>query len=182
MVASRTGSKIVFEAAAIVLVIAIYWFPSIKARAQLRPTALPPMFAPDLSMYLNLSQITAIDGSRVMNPYYRIPVPTAGAGYLKFRLAPRLFGGLNRLLDNRTWFARLLWNAFWWTLLCVVAIWLFDRFLPARSPTIVLFGFFILMLFNFGVLKTLLLAWVHLPSLVGFTDLQLPFLCVPSFR
>jgi hypothetical protein len=176
MAASRTRSKIVFEAAAIVLVIAIYLFPSFKARAQLGPTVLPPMFAPDLSMYLNLSQITAIDGSNVMNPYYRIPVPTAGAGYLKFRLAPRLFGGLNRLLDNRTWFALLLWNAFWWTLLCVVAIWLFDRFLPARSPTIVLFGLFILMLYNFGVLKTLLLAWVHLPSLVGFTDLQLPFM------
>ena len=176
MIASRTGSKIVFEVAAIVLVIAIYLFPSFKARAQLGPTALPPMFAPDLSMYLNLSQITAIDDSHAMNPYYRIPVPTAGAGYLKFRLAPRLFGGLNRLLDNRTWFALLLWNIFWWTLLCVVAVWLFDRFLPGRSPTIVLFGVCILMLFNFGVLKTLLLAWVHLPSLAGFTDLQLPFM------
>ena len=96
MIASRTGSKIVFEVAAIVLVIAIYLFPSFKARAQLGPTALPPMFAPDLSMYLNLSQITAIDDSHAMNPYYRIPVPTAGAGYLKFRLAPRLFGGLCR--------------------------------------------------------------------------------------
>jgi hypothetical protein len=87
MPASRTGSKIVFEAAAIVLVIALYLYPSFNAGTQLGPTALPPMFAPDLSMYLNLSQITAIDDSRVMNPYYRIPVPTAGAGYLKFRLA-----------------------------------------------------------------------------------------------
>jgi hypothetical protein len=32
------------------------------------------------------------------------------------------------------------------------------------------------MLFNFGVLKTLLLAWVHLPSLAGFNDLQLPYM------
>lgn len=176
MPASRTGSKIVFEAAAIVLVIALYLYPSFKARAQLGPSVLPPIFAPDLSMYLNLSQIATIDDGRVMNPYYRIPVPTTGAGYLKFRLAPRLFGSLNRLLDNRTWFALLLWNAFWWTLLCIVAKWLFDRFLPARSPTLVLFGLFILMLFNFGVLKTLLLAWVHLPSLAGFADLQLPFM------
>ncbi len=161
---------------AIVLAVAFYLYPTFKARLQLGSVALPPIFAPDLTMYLNLSQITEVGDGRVINPYYRIPVPSDGAGYLKFRLAPGMFGSLNRLLGSRTWFALLLWNGVWWGLLAVATVWLFDRFLPVKSTAIVIIGLGVMMLFNFGVLKSLLLAWVHLPSLAGFTQLSLPFM------
>jgi hypothetical protein len=68
------------------------------------------------------------------------------------------------------------WNVFWWVLLCVATIWLFDRFLPANSTALVVLGLGIVMLFNFGALKSVLLAWVHLPSLSGFAQLSLPFM------
>jgi hypothetical protein len=174
--ASRAQSRAVFEFAAVVLVLAIYSYPSFRARAEFGSTILPPMFAPDLSLYLNLSNLTTISENRIINPYYRVPVPSNGTGYLKFGLSARLFGNLNRLLDHHTWFALLIWNILWWGLLCVVALWVFERFLPIRSPAIVIVGLALLMLANFGVLKTLILAWIHLPSLSAFDALGLPFM------
>lgn len=170
-----TRSRVVFLAA-IAIAVAFYLYPSFKARVQLGSTTLPPTFAPDLTLYLNLSQITMLDDRSVMNPYYRIPVPSDGAGYLKFRLAPGLFGGVNRLLGGQTWFALALWNAFWWALLALVSVWLFERFLPESSTAMVVLGMGVVMLFNFGVLKSVMLAWMHLPSLVGFTQLSLPYM------
>lgn len=134
MAPSRLTSSRVAISVAILLAVAFYLYPTFKARLQLGSVAMPPIFAPDLTMYLNLSQITDVDNGHVMNPYYRIPVPSDGAGYLKFHLAPGLFGSLNRLLGSRLWFALLLWNGFWWALLAVVSVWLFDRFLPVSDP------------------------------------------------
>lgn len=176
MLGSRLTSRWVAFSAAIFVVVAIYVYPSIKARVQLGDSPLPAMFAPDLSMYLNLSQIRSAGDGRIWNPYYRIPVPTDGAGYLKFRLAPGLFGRLNKLLGSRTWLSLLLWNAFWWTSLAIASVWLFARFLPLQSTPVVMMGVGLTLVFNFGVLKSLLLAWIHLPSLAGFTPLSLPFM------
>lgn len=111
-----------------------------------------------------------------MNPYYRTPVPENGAAYLKFSLGFKIFGELNRLLDHHFWLSLLVWNVFWWTLLALVAFLVFRTFLPISSQAIVIPGVALVMLFNFGVLKTLVLAWIHLPSLAAFDAIGLPFM------
>jgi hypothetical protein len=117
-----------------------------------------------------------IGEGQVLNPYYQIPVSTNGAGYLKFGLAARMFGKLDRALGGRTWLNLLMWNSFWWGCLCITAVCLFERFLPGGSEVFVILGVLLLMLFNFGVVKTIILAWAHLPSLAAFDDLGLPFI------
>lgn len=173
---NHTTSRTVVEFLAIVLILGIYSYPSLRARTELGASILPPIFAPDLTLYLNLGNAKAAAVSQAVNPYYLVPVPNNGTGYLKFGVGPALFSKLDELLRGQTWLALLIWNLFWWGLLSVVAVCLFERFLPAPSPGIVLFGLGLLMLFNFGVLKTLLIAWVHLPSLGGFQELALPYM------
>jgi hypothetical protein len=68
----------------------------------------------------------------------------------------------------------LLWNLFWWGLLCLLAARFFQQFLPDRSLSLLLLGLAILMFFNFGVLKSVLSAWIHLPSLHGFEGIEFP--------
>jgi hypothetical protein len=160
--------------AAVVLVLFIYSYPALKARADFGPASLPPIFAPDLSLYLNLSNVKAISPGQILNPYYLVPVSSNGTAYLKFRLGSSLFGVWDKMLGERMWLAMFTWNLFWWALLCVAAIWLFERFLPAYSVTIGLMGLGLLMLVNTGMLKPLLAAWIHLPSLAGFRSLELP--------
>jgi hypothetical protein len=159
-----------------VLVLAVYSYPSFKTRAELGSRELPPILAPDLTLYLNLSNLTPLSEGQVENPYYRIPVRRNGAGYLKFGLAASLFGDLDLAFGGRTWLALFIWNAFWWGCLCVTAICVFERFLPAGSQELVVLGAALLMLFNFGVAKTVILAWVHLPSLAAFMNTGLPFM------
>jgi len=139
-------------------------------------TVLPSIFAPDLSLYLNLADIKTIGGNQVLNPYYHVPLPSNATGFLTFGFAAKLFSYFNRLLGDHPWFALFVWNFFWWTLLCVVVLWVLERFLPATPPGILVVGLGLMMLFNFGVLKTLLIAWLHLPSLSGFQNLGLPFM------
>jgi hypothetical protein len=168
--------RIALACALLVVVLAVYSYPSFKARAELGSSALPPIFAPDLTLYLNLSHLMPNSEGQVLNPYYQIPVPQNGAGYLKFGLAARLFGKLDRMLDGRTWLALLMWNTFWWGCLCITAICMFERYLPVGSEVFVILGVCLLMFFNFGVAKTVILAWTHLPSPAAFDGLGLPFI------
>ena len=89
-----------------------------------------------------------------------------------------LFDGWNKLWAGRIWLAMFGWNLFWWGLLCAAALWLFERFLPTDSPMIGIAGLGLLMLVNIGMVRDLVTAWVHLPSLSGFqtSALQLPFM------
>jgi len=172
----RAKGPFCFQVAAVLAVLAVYLYPRLRARVELGATPLPPIFAADLSLYLNLSNLQPAGGNDIINPYYRIPVPSQGSGYLNFSLAPTAFGHLNNLFGNRTWFSLLVWNAFWWALFGVVAVWVFGRFLPENSAPVVILGLGLVMLFNFGILKTLLLAWLHLPSLAPFTKIGLPYM------
>src|SRR5450631_3912485 len=115
---------------AVIIVLLIYSYPAVRARSELGSTIVPPLFAPDLTLYLNLSNVASVNGSQVLNPYYFVPVPGNGTGYLKFRLAAALFGRLEQLLSGRMWIAMFVWNIFWWALLCTIALWIFVRFLP----------------------------------------------------
>ena len=164
--------------AAAVFILIIYSYPALRARAEFGAASLPPEFSPDLSLYLNLSTLRTVSPGQVLNPYYRVPVPANGTAYLKFRLGAALFSGWNRLFAGRMWVAMFLWNAFWWGLLCAVALRLFERFMPIDSPEVGIVGLALLMLVNIGMAKTLLAAWVHLPSFSDFQSvaLQLPFM------
>jgi len=161
---------------AIALILGIYCYPALKTTASTGSRALPPMSAPDPSLYLNISTIQTNGNGQLMDPFYGVPLPEARLGYLKFRSAFRLFGAFNTLLHGNLWWALLLWNMFWWGSLCVLVWWLFRQFLPDNSPLIVFVGVAVVMLFNFGVLQSELAAWIHLPSLRGFRDVELPYI------
>jgi len=169
-------TRALLQAIPIVCTLLIYCYPSLRTWKDLGPTPLPPMFSPDLSLYLNLGNITTIGGGQAFNPYYLVPVPSHGTGYLKFRSETILFRALTRLLFNKMAPALFIWNLFWWGLLCVIALRLFRRWLPPASGYFAVSGLCLLMLFNFGVIKPLLSAWLHLPSLSGFQNFELPFM------
>ena len=173
---SFSRTRFLLFLSAIALVVGIYSYPALKTSASTGSRALPPMSAPDPSLYLNISTIKANAEGQQVDPYYGVQLPTARLGYLKFRTAFRLFGALNTLLHGNLWRALLLWNLFWWGLLCALAWWLFRQILPDNSPLVVMAGVAVVMLFNFGVLQSELTAWLHLPSLRGFRDVELPYI------
>ena len=160
----------------ILLVLGIYSYPAIKTTATTGSRALPPISAPDLSLYLNISNIKASSSAGALDPYYGAVVPVARMGYLKFRVAFLLFGHLNTLLHGNFWWSLFLWNLFWWGLLCTLALWSFQQFLPDRSSEVTLMGVALLMFFNFGVVQGQLAAWLHPLSLHGFQSLGLPYI------
>ena len=174
----RSAGRRLAQFAAAVLILIIYSYPALRAGADFGTAGLPPEFAPDLSLYLNLSSLKTASPGNVINPYYLVPVPANGTAYLKFRLGAVLFSGWNKLFAGHMWLAMFLWNLFWWGLLCAMALSLFDRFLPIDAPEVGIVGLGLLMLVNIGMARLLLAAWVHLPSLSGFESsaLQLPFM------
>lgn len=162
-----------------VFILTVYSYPALRTRADLGAARLPPEFAPDLSLYLNLSSLVTVAPGQVANPYYLVPVPANGSAYLKFRLGAVLFSIWNNVLAGKMWLAMFLWNLFWWGLLCALALSLFDRFVPIHTlDEVCIGGLGLLMLVNVGMAKPLLDAWLHLPSLSGFKSvaLQLPFM------
>jgi hypothetical protein len=174
--ANHFSRRTLAQFAAVALILFIYSYPALKARADFGPANLPPIFAPDLSLYLNLSSVKTISPGQALNPYYLVPVPANGTAYLKFRLGSALFSTWDKLLAGRMWLAMFLWNLFWWVLLCTVALWLFARFLPMNSLSTGIIGLGLLMLVNTGMAKPLLAAWIHMPSLAGFQSVGLPFM------
>ena len=157
----------------IVLVLAIYSYPALRTAAATGSLTLPPVLAPDLSLYLNVS---AMRSAPFIEPYYGTVVPASRMGYLKFHLAFSLFAKFSALLHGNLWWALFLWNLIWWSLLCSIAAWLFRRFLPDKSSPMVLAGIALLMLFNFGVLLEEAKAWAHAWSIHGFQSIELPLI------
>lgn len=157
------------------VVLLIYCYPAVRARYSFGKTAIPPMFAADLPLYLNLGLSTRV-GQEFLNPYYLVWVPLNAAGYLKFRLAPEVFAGFAMLLHGHLPEALIIWNVAWWAILGLCATWLFARFLPKSSASLTAFAVALLMLFNFGVFKNLILAWMHLPAISRFESLELPYM------
>lgn len=160
----------------LIVVLLVYCWPTLKARAELGSTLLPPEFAPDLTMYLALSNPPMTGTDEFENPYYLVPVAHNSTGYLKFHLAPGLFAKFRAAFPGHLWICMLVWNCFWWALLGGLAIYLFGHYLPGGRLSTVILGVTLLMLFNFTSLKPLIAAWVHLPSLAGFDPIQMPFL------
>ena len=162
--------------AAVVLTLAIYLYPAVKTSAVTGLRALPPSTAPDLSLYLNISVMKTTAGGQLVDPYYGVTVPTARMGYSKFRLAFVLFAYLRHLLSGNLWWTQLIWNLIWWAVLCALAWWFFQEFLPEHSVEIIVLGLAILMFFNFGIARSCFAAWIHLPSLQGFREVEFPYI------
>ena len=159
----------------ILFTLGVYSYPALETWAKTGSTAAPPILSQDTGFYLFLSELKTPNQGSILNPYYGIEVPADATAHLRFRLAFRLFGALNRLFSEHLWLALFIWNLFWWGLLCWVAVWLFEQFLPDPSTVMIALGFSLLMWFNFGLLKPLIVAWIHLPSLRGFENIGLAY-------
>ncbi len=171
---SRESTAVTMFVLAIIL--CIYCYPALRTTLTTRFTTLPPICAPDLGLDLNVSAIKPAGNGLVLDPYYRTVIPAHGTGYLEFRFATKLFGWFTTVLRGRMWLALFLWNLGWWALLCISALWLFDRFPARRSRLVALAGLALLMLFNVGMLQTLIAALLHSPSLAIFQQIELPYI------
>jgi hypothetical protein len=158
---------------AVFCVLSVYSYPALRTPHTQR---LPVISAPDLGLYLSLSTLKQPRSDVIVNPYYHVDVPATGAGFLKFRLGPVLFGWLTRLLSGNLWQSLFLWNLIWWSLACLAAIWLFERFLPDPSWELVLAALAMLMFFNFGGMKQEIVGWLHFPGMSYFGEIGLPYI------
>ena len=107
--------------ALIVVILGIYSSPALRTALTTRSLRLPSVSAPDLGLYLSITQVPISAGRQILNPYYHIPVPYP-VSYLKFRLGPILFGLLNNVLAGRIWLTLFLWNLLCWCFLCVARL------------------------------------------------------------
>ncbi len=161
--------------AIILFTLGVYSYPALETRAKTGSAESPAILAPDTGFYLFISTLTRLNSGAVVNPYYGIEVTPDATAHLKFQLAFRLFGYLDKVLGGHLWLALFVWNLIWWGLLCWIAVWLFEQFLPDNSLLLVALGIALLMWSNFGLLKPLVSAWIHLPSLHGFEEIGLAY-------
>src|SRR5271154_5634765 len=164
-----------FIIAIVLFTLAVYSYPALATWAKTGYTESSPILASDVGFYVLISKLTTLSDGRILNPYYGLEVPPNAVPHLQFRLAFQLFGFVDALFAGHLWLALFVWNLFWWGLLCWIAIWLFEQFLPYNSILLVAAGFGLLMWSNFGLLKPLFQAWIHLPSLQGFETVGLAY-------
>ncbi len=162
----------------LLVVLAIYSYPYLATSRMLQSRQVPFSFAADLSLYLNLGQLGSSHFQPAVNPYYGTPMQPGLFGYLTFDLAFRVFGWLETIVGPNLWWTVLIWNWLWWAAICFGALCFFRVALPAETSLVQWLGITLLFFFNFGVLKSLLVAWLHLPSLGGFATLSLPYIRV----
>ena len=162
----------------LLIVLAIYSYPYLATTRTLHSSQAPFSFAADLSLYLNLGQLGSAHIQPAVNPYYGTPMQPGLFGYLTFDLAFRVFGWLENIVGHNLWWAVLIWNWLWWGAIFAAALWFFRLALPEEASSVLWLGITLLFFFNFGVLKSLLVAWVHLPSTGGFEALSLPYIRV----
>jgi hypothetical protein len=163
--------------AAIVIVfnLCIYSLPTLMTATALRSRGVPVISGPDLSLYLNLSNVGPSREHLDLNPYYGTVTQPGSIGYRTFDLAFRMFNVAAKIARYDLWSALLAWNLFWWSAIALGAIWFWELTLLTEDLPVQWLGLSLLLLFNFGVVRPLLLAWLHLPSLNGFAGLNLPY-------
>lgn len=162
----------------LLIVLAIYSYPYLATTRTLQSRQVPFSFAADLSLYLNLGQLGSSRLQPAVNPYYGSPMQLGLFGYLTFDLAFRVFGWLQNIVGHNLWWTVLIWNWLWWAVIFAGALWFFRLALFEKASSVLWLGIGLLFFFNFGVLKSLLVAWLHLPSLDGFEALSLPYIRV----
>src|SRR5579862_1239784 len=160
----------------VVAILGIYSFPYLATTRYLDSKRVPYLFAADLSLYLNIAQLGSSRQQDLVNSYYGTPMKAGAFGYLTFDLAFRVFGWVENIVHHNLWCAVLVWNWLWWGAICLGALWFLRLALPQETEPVLWLGISLLLLFNFGILKSLLGAWLHLPSLAGFEALSLPYI------
>ncbi len=156
----------------LVVVVGVYSFPYLATTVALKSKLVPFSFAADLPLYLNLSKI----GSSNLNPYFGTILRSGEVGYTTFDMAFKLLSFVTKIVGNDLWWAVLVWNLFWWTTMFVGALWFLRVAFPEETGLNLCLATTLLFFFNFGVMKSMLLAWLHLPSLAGFDGLTLPYI------
>jgi hypothetical protein len=154
------------------LVLGVYSFPYLATSVELKSEEVPFSFAADLSLYLNLSKM----GVSHVNPYFGTPLQSGEIGYMTFDTPFKLLAIAVKIAGNNLWWAIFIWNVFWWTTMCVGALWFLERAFPEMNGLSVCLAMTLLFFFNFGVVKSEVLAWLKLPSLAGFDGLTLPYM------
>src|SRR5438477_655617 len=66
----------------VALILVAYAYPALRTSAATGSRQLPPLHAPDLSLYLNISRLTSPSPGLIVNPYYGIDVPSGASGHL----------------------------------------------------------------------------------------------------
>jgi hypothetical protein len=171
-----SSSRRVATLVIVLAILAIYSYPYLATSWTLGSRLVPYEFAADLSFYLNLGQLGSSHHQPGLNPYYGTAMQAGGFGYLTFDLAFRVFGWLENVLDHNLWCAVLVWSWLWWMAICIGAFWFFRLALPEEAAPVRNLGVSLLFFFNFGILKSLLGAWLHFPSVAGFEALSLPYI------
>src|SRR5882762_770781 len=153
----------------------IYSLPTLMTATALRSRGVPVISGADLSLYLNLSNVGPSREHLNLNPYYGTVIQSGLFGYATFDLAFRMFNVAAKITQYNLSSALLVWNLFWWSAIALGAIWFWELTLPTEALPVQWLGVSLLLLFNFGVVRSLLHAWLHLPLLDGFADLNLPY-------
>jgi hypothetical protein len=135
----------------VLFAITVYSAPYLATTIVLKSRGVPYSFAPDLSLYLNLSRV----GSSPVNPYFGTIAPSGEFGYTTFDTAFRMLGFLAKVAGNDLWWAVLLWNLFWWAALGVGAIWFVRRALQEATELLLCLAMSLILFFNFGVVRAL---------------------------
>jgi len=156
----------------VLAVLSVYCFPYLATSATLKSTQVPYSFAADLSLYLNLSKM----GLSNVNPYFGTVSPSSEFGYVTFNTALRVLGLTTKIAGNDLWWAVLTWNVVWWAAIALGAVWFLRVAYPDAPVWIVGLATSLLFFFNFGVIRSLLQAWMHLPSVAQFGSLALPYI------
>lgn len=175
-VLNRHRVRLLLTAGLLVTVLGCYGFPYFAWIASKPALALPPVFGPDLTLYLNLAGMHRIDGQGFINPYYHCVVPNAEFGYLSFRAAFLLFDVLRSFSGLSLGVFTIAWNALWWLAICGAGLWFYRESLPKADTFVGVLGLVILMFWNFGTMSSLVSAWTHLPRTAKFEALQLPYM------
>jgi hypothetical protein len=174
-VRSKTGGYALLGILSLAI-IAIYVYPFLATTYTVRAMDVPPNFAPDLSLYLNLSNLRSTGGGEIIDPYYGLVTQPNPIGVVTFRLAFQLFGLLERFFGGDLWVTAMVWNIAIWTAICGAGIWLFEEVVPESASPIRVLGLSLLLLFPFGTLHNLLMGWAKLPSFTGFQGVGLPYI------
>src|SRR6516165_10106227 len=69
---SKAGIRVALFGSIVLAIVAIYVFPFLATTSAVGATDVPPLFAPDLSLYLNLSNLQFTGEGDFIDPYYGI--------------------------------------------------------------------------------------------------------------
>jgi hypothetical protein len=161
----------------LLVIIAIYIYPFIATWITIGIVKLPPLFAPDLYRYLNITRLETINPHYLVNPWFGNIVPKSDIIiYDRFGLPIKLFSILSYTIGDNLVLNLFIWHMFWTILIFLSFIWFFKTLNPKYNFNILMLGLSTLLLIDLTSLQTIFSAWINLPSLDGFQKVRLPYM------